>query len=73
MKHEPDRSRKLLSKFSGPFLITAKMHGNKFISFYPDSYCSEVDSFKQKGVLLPPNVQPSISISTSEGRGGTFH
>ncbi len=30
MKHSPERSCKFAPKFMGPFLVTAKLHGNKF-------------------------------------------
>ncbi len=30
MRHSPERSYKLPSKFMGPYLVTAKLNGNKF-------------------------------------------
>ncbi len=42
MKRAPDRSCKLTPKFSGPHLLTAKLHGNKFKILDPNNNVSEV-------------------------------
>ncbi len=43
MKRSPERSCKLAPKFMGPFLVTNKIHGNKFKVQDPSTSLSEVD------------------------------
>ncbi len=55
MKRSPERSCKLAPKFIGPFLVTAKLHGNKFKVLDPCTSLSEVvhaDRLKKRFVLL---------------------
>ncbi len=42
MKRAPNPSCKLTPKFSGPYLLTAKLHGNKFKLLDPSTNVSEV-------------------------------
>ncbi len=66
MKHVHDCSCKLLPKFSSPYLIIAKMHGNKFNILDPVSHCPEVvhaDRLKHVSVPLSPNIQPPTPTS----------
>ncbi len=42
MKQSPERSCKLAPKFMGPFLVTAKLHGNKFKVLDPNTCLAEV-------------------------------
>lgn len=68
IKHVPDRSCKLLPKFLDSYLITEKMHGNKFNILDPISHISEVihaDRLKHVSVPLSRNIQPPIPSSTS--------
>ncbi len=42
MKRSSERSCKLAPKFMGPFLVTAKLHGNRFNVLDPSTSLSEV-------------------------------
>ncbi len=42
MKRSPERSYKLSPKFMGPFLVTAKLHGNELKVLDPSTSLSEV-------------------------------
>ena len=42
MKRSPDRKCKLSPKFTGPFLVTEKLHGNKFKVLHEQSNTTEV-------------------------------
>ncbi len=65
MKRAPDRSCKLTPKFSGPFLLTAKLHGNEFKILGSNTNVSEVvhvdhlkkvsASFTTAAVPFPPS------------------
>ncbi len=65
MKRAPDSSCKLTPKFSGSFLLTAKLHGNKFKIQDPNTNVSEVvyvnrpkkisTSFTPAAVSSPPS------------------
>ncbi len=62
MKRAPDRSCKLTPKFSGPFLLTAKLHGNKFKILGPNTNVSEavhVDRLKKVSASFTPAAVPS--------------
>ncbi len=62
MKRAPDGSCKLTPKFSGPFLLTAKLHGNKFKLLDPNTNISEVvhvDCLKKVSTSFTPDVMPS--------------
>ncbi len=62
MKRAPDRSCKLTAKFSGPFLLTAKLHGNKFKILDLNTNISEVfhvDRLKKVSASLTPAAAPS--------------
>ena len=64
-KAAPDRQSKLCPKFSGPYIITEKLHGNKFKIFHSDNNTSEVvhsDRLKGSDVLAPP---PSAALPVS--------
>ncbi len=59
MKKAPDSSCKLAPKFSGPYLLTAKLHGNKFKLLDPSTNISEVvhvDRLKKVSASLTPAV-----------------
>ncbi len=61
MKRAPDRSCKLTPKFSGPFLLTAKLHGNKFKILDPNTNVSEVvhvDRLKKVSASFTPAAFP---------------
>ncbi len=67
MKSSPLRSCKLNPKFSGPFLVTAKMHGNKFKILDPSNTVSEivhVDRLKKVRDSLCPVADPSSLLHT---------
>ncbi len=67
-KSAPDRQSKLNHKFSGPYVITEKLHGNKFKIYNSDTQTSEViysDRLKGSDVLAPPSLAPPVSSSTS--------
>ncbi len=52
----PDRSCKLTPKFSGPYLLTAKFHSNKFKLLDPNTHISEVvqvDCLKRSALPSP--------------------
>ncbi len=65
MKRAPDCSCKLTLKFSGPYLLTAKFHGNEFKLLGPSNNVSEVvhvdrlkkvsTSFTLAAVASPPS------------------
>ncbi len=62
MKRAPDRSCKLTPRFSGPFLLTAKLHGNKFKILDPNTNISEVvhvDRIKKVSASLTSTDAPS--------------
>ncbi len=62
MKRAPDRSCKLTPKLSGPFLSTAKLHGNKFKILDPNTNVSEVvhvDHLKEVSASLTSAAVPS--------------
>ncbi len=62
MKRAPDRSCKLTPKFSGPFLLTAKLLDNKFKIMDPNTNISEVvhvDRLKRVSASLNPAAAPS--------------
>ncbi len=64
MKRSPERSCKLAPKFMGPFLVTAKLHGNKFKVLDPSTSLSEVvhaDRLKKVCSALSPLVDISLS------------
>ncbi len=63
MKSSPERSCKLVPKFSGPYLITAKMNGNEFKSLIPSNHVSEVvhaDHLKKGHSCLQPVAAHSL-------------
>ncbi len=73
MKSSLERSCKLVPKFSGPYLITAKLHGNKFKILSPSNHVSEVvhaDQLKVRSSLQPV-AAPSSSLSTDSPPVGT--
>ncbi len=62
MKGAPDCSCKLTPKFSGPFLLTAKLHVNKFKNLDHNTNISEVvhvDRLKKVSASLTPAAVPS--------------
>ncbi len=62
IKRVPDRSCKLTPKFSGPYLLTAKLHGNKFKLLNPNTNVSEVvliDRLKKVSASFTPAAAPS--------------
>ncbi len=62
IKRAPDRSCKLTPKFSGPFLLTAKLHGNRFKILDPNTNVSEVvlaDRLKMVSASFTPAAVPS--------------
>ncbi len=67
MKRAPDRSCKLTPKFSGPYLLTAKLHGNKFRLLNPSTKISEVvhvNRLKKARVSFTPAAVPSSPSPT---------
>ena len=63
----PERSCKLLPKFKGPYVISAKLHGNKFKVIDPDTSTSEVvhaDRLKRVHSALSPTAEPFIPLSS---------
>ncbi len=67
MKRSPERSCKLSPKFMGPFLVTAKLHGNKFKVLDPSTSISEVvhsDRLKKVCSALSPVADTSLSLVT---------
>ncbi len=67
MKSSPEWSCKLVPKFSGPYLITAKMHGNTFKVLNPNNNVSEVfhaDHLKKVRSAPQPVAAPSPPLST---------
>ncbi len=64
MKRSPERSCKLAPKFMGPFLVTAKLHGNNFKVLDPSTSISEVvhaDRLKKVCSALSPVADTSLS------------
>ncbi len=62
MKRSPERSCKLAPKFMGPFLVTAKLHDNKFEALDPSTSLSEVvhvDRLKKLCFALSPVADTS--------------
>ncbi len=62
MKRAPERSCKLTPKFSGPFPLTAKLHGNKFKPLDPNTNISgvvHVDRLKKVSASFNPAAVPS--------------
>ncbi len=53
MKRAPDRCCKLTPKFSGPYLLAAKLHCNKFKLLDPSTNVSEVMSIASRRSALP--------------------
>ncbi len=67
-KSAPDRQSKLNHKFSGPYIITERLHGNKFKIYNSDTQTSEVvhsDRLKGSDILVPTSIPPPASSSTS--------
>ncbi len=68
MKRAPDSSFKLTPKFSGPFLLTAKLNGNKFKILDPNTNFSEVihvDCLKKVSASITPAAVPSPPSPTN--------
>ncbi len=64
MKRFPERSCKVAPEFMGPFLVTAKLHGNKFKVLDPSTSLSEVvhaDRLKKVCSALSPVADTSLS------------
>ncbi len=62
MKRAPNCSCKLTPKFSGPYLLTAKLHGNKFKLLDPNTKVSEVvhvNHLKKVSTSFTPAAVPS--------------
>ncbi|XP_076033099.1 uncharacterized protein LOC143020554 [Oratosquilla oratoria] len=60
-KLQPERKSKLAHKFSGPFLVTQKLHQNKYIIFDPSRNLSETvhpDNLKKTKVAIPTFAVP---------------
>ncbi len=67
MKRAPDRSCKLILKFFGPYLLTAKLHANKCKLLDPSTKISEVvhvDRLKKVSAFFTPTAVPSPSFLT---------
>ncbi len=64
MKRAPDRACKLSPKFTGPFLLTTKLHANKFKIPDPSNNTSEVVQSRIK-VASPP--QALFPLNSCEG------
>ncbi len=67
MKRAPDCSCKLTPEFSGPFLLTAKLHGNKFKTLDPNTNVSEVvhvTRLKEVSASFTPAVVSSPPFPT---------
>ena len=71
-KSAPERQNKLTPKFTGPFMITNSMHGNKFKIFNPANQTSEVvhaDRLKRSDIVIPasslPSPVPVLTTSTT--------
>ncbi len=64
MKRSPERSCKLSPKFMGPFLVTARLYGNKFQVLDPSTSISEVvhaDRLKKVCSALSAVADTSLS------------
>ncbi len=62
MKRAADRSGKLTPKYSGPYLLTAKLHGHKFKLLEPSTNVSEAihaDRLKKISASFTPVAVPS--------------
>ncbi len=62
MKRAPDHPSKLAYKFLGPYLLTAKLHGNKFRLLDPSTNISEdvhVNHLKKVSASFTPAAMPS--------------
>ncbi len=67
MKRSPDRFCKLTPKFSGPYFLSAKLHGNKFKLLDPNTNVSEVvhvDRLKKVSAPFTPAAVPSPPYPT---------
>ncbi len=65
MKRAPERSCKLVPKFTGPYLIASRLHGNKFKVLDPATATSEVvhaDRLKRVHSVLSPLTEPFILL-----------
>ena len=66
MKRSPERSSKLSPKFTGPFQIIEKLHGNKFKVLHPQLNTSEIihsDRLKKfEACPSQPNLPSSSSV-----------
>ena len=65
MKRAPGRSCKLSPKFSGPYLITAKCHGNKFTITDVTNNTSEIVHSDRLKKVSASSSAPGPSASTS--------
>ncbi len=62
MKRTPDRSCKLTPNFTGPYLVTARLYGDKFKILDPKNNISEVVNFDRLMVsasFVPDPVPPT--------------
>ncbi len=81
MKRSPERSCKLAQKFMGPFLVTVKLHGNKFKVLDSSNSLSEVvhaDRLKKFCSALSPVADtspfsPDLSSGASYGTVSPTH
>ncbi len=81
MKHSSERFCKLAPKFMGPFLVTAKLHGNKFEVLDPSTSLSQVvhaDRLKKVCSALSPvadtsPLSPDLSPSASSCTASPIH
>ncbi len=67
MERAPDHSCKLTPKFSGPYLLIAKLHGNKSKLLNPSTKTSEVvhvDRLKKVSASFTPAAVPSVPSPT---------
>ncbi len=81
MKRSPERSCKLAPKLMGPFLVTARLHGNKFKVLNHSTSLSEVvhdDRLKKVCSALSPVADtspfsPDLSPTASSCTASTTH
>ncbi len=81
LKRSPEESCRLALKFMGPFLVTAKLHGNKFKVLDLSTSLSEVihaDRLKKVCSALSPvadtsPLSPDLSFSASSGTASPTH
>jgi len=70
MKNVLERSSILAAKFTGPYLVAAKEHGNKFKIFDPNQQFTEVvhaDRLKNvKAPLSDDNTLPEVNNLVSD-------